>query len=88
MIALPLANAEPTVQLLTNQEGNNSDEKPESKSFLQVLVNDICSETSEVPVQIQCNMCLLLVKLVEAAKQGKRKAVFSSLIFALLTTSN
>ncbi|KAI8340386.1 armadillo-type protein [Choanephora cucurbitarum] len=74
--ALPLANAEPTIQLPTNQEGDNSDEKPESRSFLQVLVDDICSETSEVPVQIQCNMCLLLVKLVEAAKQVQHQQDF------------
>ncbi|KAI8361761.1 armadillo-type protein [Blakeslea trispora] len=66
---------EPTVNLAINPTEDGSQEKPELRTFLQVLVDDVCLENSEVPVQIKCNMCLLLVKMVEAARKGKVQVI-------------
>lgn len=39
-------------------------------SLIQVLSNDICSNKSEIPVQIKCNACILLCKMVETVRSG------------------
>ncbi|RCH80183.1 hypothetical protein CU098_000378, partial [Rhizopus stolonifer] len=37
-------------------------------SLIQVLSNDICSNKSELPIQIKCNACILLCKIVEVVR--------------------
>lgn len=75
---MPLIIADPPA-IDMNESIQNEDEpqqapqKPELRSFLQVLVDNICTEKSEVPVQIKCNMCVLLLKVIEAARSGKDK---------------
>jgi hypothetical protein len=76
-IALPLIIADaPVIDI--NEASQNEDEpqqpqqKSEHRSFLQVLVDDICLESSELPNQIKCNMCVLLLKVIEAARSGKK----------------
>ncbi|KAG2199927.1 hypothetical protein INT47_009253, partial [Mucor saturninus] len=70
--ALPLVIADPPV-IDINESVQNEDEpqqapqKPELRSFLQVLVDNICSEKTDMPVQIKCNMCVLLIKIITAA---------------------
>lgn len=78
IVALSLIIADPpTIDI--NESIQNEDEpqqapqKPELRSFLQVLADNICSEKSEMPVQIKCNMCVLLLKVIEAARSGKKK---------------
>ncbi|KAG2233918.1 hypothetical protein INT48_004406 [Thamnidium elegans] len=59
--------SEPSVN---EDEPQQAPPKPELRSFLQVLVDDICLEKSELPVQIKCNMCVLLLKVIEAARSA------------------
>lgn len=52
------------------QEQEEEEQKEhESRSFLQVVMDDICVESNEIPVQIKCNACVLLCKVVESAKK-------------------
>ncbi|RCH80117.1 hypothetical protein CU098_003270, partial [Rhizopus stolonifer] len=59
---------EPLTDAIVESDENPSQEVPEKRSFLQVLIDDICLQRNELPVQIKCNACVLLVKIVEAAK--------------------
>ncbi|KAI8079536.1 armadillo-type protein [Gilbertella persicaria] len=80
--ALPLVIAEPLTDAIVESDENPSQEVPEKRSFLQVLIDDICLQRNELPVQIKCNACVLLVKIVEAAKSGKpHKAMANVFIY-------
>jgi hypothetical protein len=75
LLALPLITAEPPI-IDIRQEAENEDEpqqqqKPELRSFLYVAVDDVCSSKSELPVEIKCNVCVLLLKIVQAANSCK-----------------
>lgn len=69
-IALPLTVAVPT-KLINQSESDEKQEKFEDRTFLQVIVDDICNKENDIPVQIKCNACVLLCKIVESARQGK-----------------
>lgn len=72
-LALPLIIADaPVIDInqVSQDEPQQPEQKPEFRSFLQVLLDDICLESSELPVQIKCNMCVLLLKVIEAARSG------------------
>ncbi|GAA5800342.1 hypothetical protein HPULCUR_005769 [Helicostylum pulchrum] len=64
--------SEPSVN---EDEPQQAPPKPELRSFLQVSVDDICLEESELPVQIKCNMCVLLLKVLEAARSVQGQEV-------------
>lgn len=49
-------------------------------SLIQVLSNDICSNKSEIPVQIKCNACILLCKMVETVRSVPEKRSVIELI--------
>lgn len=70
--------SEPSVN---EDEPQQAPPKPELRSFLQVLVDDICLEKSELPVQIKCNMCVLLLKVIEAARSGKSWDISYQLLY-------
>ncbi|KAI9364191.1 armadillo-type protein [Pilaira anomala] len=82
--ALPLIIADPPVIDINEQQQNEDEpqqqQKPELRSFLQVLIDDICLDKVELPVQIKCNMCVLLLKVIESAKSVKdQENVISSI---------
>lgn len=73
---MPLIIADPPVvdineSIQNEDEPQQTPQKPELRSFLQVLVDDICSEKTDIPIQIRCNMCVLLIKIITAASSGK-----------------
>ncbi|KAI7902649.1 armadillo-type protein [Cokeromyces recurvatus] len=62
-------------------------EKVEQRSFFEVLIDDICSENNEIPIQIKCNACVLLCKIVEAAKRRSVSQDFSDIITTIRALS-
>ncbi|GAN11293.1 ARM repeat-containing protein [Mucor ambiguus] len=60
---------QPTIAATQEQEEAEEQKEHESRSFLQVLIDDICVESNEIPVQIKCNACVLLCKVAESAKR-------------------
>ncbi|KAK4514550.1 uncharacterized protein ATC70_002148 [Mucor velutinosus] len=73
--ALSIITADPPQPIIAGAQEEKEDEgeeqkEHESRSFLQVLIDDICVESNEIPVQIKCNACLLLCKVVESAKKN------------------
>jgi hypothetical protein len=74
-LALPLITAEPPIIDISQEDEkeneSQSQQKPELRSFLNVAVDDICSNNSELPIQIKCNICVLLLKIVQAAESCK-----------------
>lgn len=79
--ALPLIVAEPPQPIITTQEEEEGEEQKEheARSFLQVLIDDICLENNEIPVQIKCNACVLLCKIVESAKNDNNAQVVDTI---------
>lgn len=70
LVALPLTVAVPTKNI-TQEETDEKEDKFDDRTFLQVVVDDICDKNNEIPVQIKCNACVLLCKIVESARLGK-----------------
>lgn len=80
--ALSIITADPPQPIMATQEEEEEGEEQkehESRSFLQVLVDDICVENNEIPVQIKCNACVLLCKVVESAKKEDDSQVVESI---------
>lgn len=78
--ALSIITADPPQPIMATQEEEGEEQKEhESRSFLQVLVDDICVENNEIPVQIKCNACVLLCKVVESAKKEDDLQVVESI---------
>ncbi|KAI8988486.1 armadillo-type protein [Mycotypha africana] len=66
----------PHAEVANDTENSNDKTKNHNeRSLIQVLVDDICSQNNDLAVQIKCNMCLLLCKVVEAARSRKFKLV-------------
>ncbi|KAG1084094.1 hypothetical protein G6F39_013170 [Rhizopus arrhizus] len=65
-------NSSNIIQVIPLLTTNTYDVEGKGKmSLIQVLSNDICSNKSEIPVQIKCNACILLCKMVETVRSGK-----------------
>ncbi|KAF1802814.1 armadillo-type protein [Mucor lusitanicus] len=79
--ALSIITADPPLPVIATQEQEEGEEQKEheSRSFLQVLIDDICVESNEIPVQIKCNACVLLCKVVESAKKQDDLQVVESI---------
>ncbi|KAG1525503.1 hypothetical protein G6F49_006426 [Rhizopus delemar] len=64
-------NSSNIIQVIPLLTTNTYDVEGKGKmSLIQVLSNDICSNKSEIPVQIKCNACILLCKMVETVRSG------------------
>jgi hypothetical protein len=88
---LPLITAdapEAPIAQVNEDEPGQQPQQPELRSFLQVLVDDICSDRSELPVQIKCNACVLLLKVVESARSGKILFLNCVVFFLKKTNTN
>lgn len=81
--ALSIITADPPQPIMATQEEEEEEgveqKEHESRSFLQVLVDDICVENNEIPIQIKCNACVLLCKVVESAKKEDDLQVVESI---------
>lgn len=80
--ALPLIIAGPPQPIITTtqeEEEGEEQKEHEARSFLQVLIDDICLENNEIPVQIKCNACVLLCKVVESAKNDSNAQVVDTI---------
>ncbi|CEP14143.1 hypothetical protein [Parasitella parasitica] len=69
--ALSLIVADPPPPIVARERDETGDEQKEheSRSFLQVLLDDICTEDNDIPIQIKSNACVLLCKIVESARR-------------------
>ncbi|KAF7729761.1 hypothetical protein EC973_003839 [Apophysomyces ossiformis] len=63
--ALPLILSPVPSSTEDNSEATN--EKEEKRSYMEVLVDTICEDSSDMPVEIRCNACVLLENTVECA---------------------
>ncbi|KAG1116269.1 hypothetical protein G6F42_013736 [Rhizopus arrhizus] len=81
--ALSIITADPPQPIMATQEEEEEEgveqKEHESRSFLLVLVDDICVENNEIPIQIKCNACVLLCKVVESAKKEDDLQVVESI---------
>ncbi|KAI9261671.1 armadillo-type protein [Phascolomyces articulosus] len=69
--ALSIITGEPPKLGLPEQEpGTEQQETPETRTFLEVLV-ELISQDGKMPTEIRCNGCVLIEKLASAAHIGK-----------------
>lgn len=70
--APPLPDVQPSEE---EQEEEEQQSKPETRSFLEVITGMMTTNDGNnsrpIPPEMQWNVCVLLEKIVEAAKGGK-----------------
>ncbi|KAI8639876.1 armadillo-type protein [Parasitella parasitica] len=75
--ALLLFIADPPLPIIASEpdEEGGEQKEDESRSFVQVLVDSVCTKDNDMPVQIKCNACTLLCKMVELARKDSNSEV-------------
>ncbi|KAI7861834.1 armadillo-type protein [Spinellus fusiger] len=58
-----------------DQEEEEEKEEKETRTFLQVIVDSICSESEQVPDEIRCNACTLLEMIAGIARLVENKHI-------------